>query len=322
MAREIFIKITAVLGFLLGGVTGAEAELFKFVIIGDMPYNKTQAFRLENDIAPIIAAGDFPFIIHVGDFKGGGVDCTDDDLSGAFEKIMGLHSAPVFYTPGDNDWTDCDRQGLSNPVSEIARLNRLREIFFGKLPNLGHDWRSKRQKYFPENFMWRYGGVQFVTLHVVGTNNGRIEINNDDKFQAVALVEARDRSNAQWLKKAFAAAATAKALVVAMHADITRNRWSQPCNEHQTEKCDAFAAVRAQLRAGAEALGKPVLVAHGDSGPFCMDREFGGENAPKLWRLNGGGDYVMDAAIVVVRNASEPFMVYRLLTGTPLASIC
>ena len=69
-------------------------------------------------------------------------------------------------------------------------------------------------------------------------------------------------------------------------------------------------------------LGKPVLVAHGDTGRFCVDREFGGRRAPNLWRLNNGGDYVMDAAIVMAGDNATPFSFFRLRTGEPLETIC
>jgi hypothetical protein len=32
---------------------------------------------------------------------------------------------PVFYTPGDNDWTDCDRENLKVRQSELERLNAM-----------------------------------------------------------------------------------------------------------------------------------------------------------------------------------------------------
>ena len=110
--------------------------------------------------------------------------------------------------------------------------------------------------------------------------------------------------------------------MVALQADITVARWSAPCSDERRSKCDAFAALREQLRKGAAELGKPVLVAHGDNGRFCVDREFGGRRAPNLWRLNNGGDYVMDAAIVMAGDNATPFSFFRLRTGEPLETIC
>ena len=104
--------------------------------------------------------------------------------------------------------------------------------------------------------------------------------------------------------------------------DITVARWSAQCSDERRSRFDAFASLREQLRKGAAELGKPVLVAHGDTGRFCVDREFGGRRAPNLWRLNKGGDYVMDAAIVVAVEKGIPFFFFRLRTGKPLETIC
>ena len=318
---SIFRSITT-LGFIMISMTCAKAEPLRFVIVGDMPYNESQTLLFEDKIVPAISGGGFPFAIHVGDFKGGGSDCTNAGLARAYAVISQLIPDRVFYTPGDNDWTDCDRNKLSNPISELARLDRLRKVFFGQPLRLPGGWAYHRQEGFPENAMWRLGGLQFATLHVVGTANGRVEIKRDNKAVALAAVEARDQANSVWLRQAFGAAESAQALVVALQADITVARWSTPCSDKRRSKCDAFAALREQLRKGAAELGKPVLVAHGDTGRFCVDREFGGRRAPNLWRLNNGGDYVMDAAIVMAGDNATPFSFFRLRTGEPLETIC
>ena len=93
------------------------AEPVRFVVVGDLPYTAGQARILETEIRPAIQRGQFPFVIHLGDFKSGGIDCTDDGLAAAREQIMSLIPDRVFYTPGDNDWTDCDRSKLRRPPS-------------------------------------------------------------------------------------------------------------------------------------------------------------------------------------------------------------
>ena len=55
---------------------------------------------------------------------------------------------------------------------------------------------------------------------------------------------------------------------------------------------------------------KPVLLLHGDTKPFCLDKTFGGATAPKLWRLNAIGDFTaVDATVVTVRldDQKQPF---------------
>ena len=243
--------------------------------------------------------------------EGGGSDCTNAGLVRVCAVISQLIPDRVFYAPGDNNWTDCDHDRLSNPISELARLDRLRKVFFGQPLQLPAGWAYHRQEGFPENALWQLGGVKFATLHVVGTANGRVEIKRYNMAVALAAVKAHHQANAVWLRQAFAAAESAQALVVALQVDTTVARWSGPCSGERRSKCDAFASLREQLRKGAAELGKPVLVAHGDTGRFCVDREFGGRRAPNLWRLNNRGDYVMYAAIVVAVEKGTPFSFFR-----------
>lgn len=323
--QKCSIFIIAFLHLVFSGF-GVSAEPVRFVVIGDLPYSEDQARVLESEIRPAISAGNFPFAIHLGDFKSGGVDCTEAGLISAHDRIMSLISGRTFYTPGDNDWTDCDRDKLSNPVSELKRLARLRKVFYSEPVPVSDAWHYERQSRYPENAIWQHGGIQFATIHVVGTNNGRREIELDDKSQALDAVDARDAANSKWLKAAFTAAANSdvKALVVAMQADISRVNWKRACSRKHRSKCDGFAALRDTLMSQSTALGKPVLLIHGDTGRLCVDRAFGGEQAPNLWRLNAAGDWVVDAISVEVDVASEgnPFVFRRLLKGAELQAAC
>ena len=88
---------------------------------------------------------------------------------------------PLIYTPGDNEWTDChDAQGTKggNPLERLARL---RSLFFADEQSLGRrkvtltrQSRSSDPVFakYRENVRWDHGGVTFVTIHVVGSNNG------------------------------------------------------------------------------------------------------------------------------------------------------
>ena len=308
------------------GCFGVSAEPVRFVVVGDLPYSEDQARVLESEIRPAIAAGNFPFAIHLGDFKAGGADCTETGLITAHDRIMTLIPGRVFYTPGDNDWTDCDRDKLSNPISEMKRLTRLREVFYAELVPVPDAWRYRRQFGYPENATWRHDGIQFATLHVVGTNNGRREIELDDKPKALDAVDARDAANLKWLQAAFAAASKpdVKVLVIAMQADISRVNWTRDCSRKYRSKCDGFGALRDNLMSQSAALRKPVLLVHGDTGRLCIDRAFGGERAANLWRLNSAGDWVVDAVVVEVDAASakKPFGFRRLLKGAVLQAAC
>ncbi|MCI5119609.1 MAG: hypothetical protein D3908_00110 [Candidatus Electrothrix sp. AUS4] len=62
---------------------------------------------------------------------------------------------------------------------------------------------------------------------------------------------------------------------------------------------------------------RPVLLLHGDTTPFCMDKNFGGPQAPNLWRLNAWGDFKVpaDATLVTVQpeNPQQPFRAESLV---------
>lgn len=323
-----FGRWMALATMLAGPWTGAAsaAEPFRFVAIGDIPYSDREARILTDEVTPAIARGGFPFVIHVGDFKGGGESCTDARFEGAFKEMQALLPGRVFYTPGDNDWTDCDRDRLEPPMSELGRLALLRRMFFARPLKLPPDWAYARQPGFPENARWRHGGVQFVTLHVVGTNNGRIQILEDDPAVARDEVDRRDAANAAWLTEAFALADTggAAALIIAMQADPTRITWQTPCTATLRDRCDAFAALREQLAGAAARFDRPVLLVHGDTAAYCLDQELGGRRAPKLWRLNNAGDGIAEATVVTVRpdEALAPFLAHRLLTGVEVRTVC
>jgi hypothetical protein len=65
---------------------------------------------------------------HRGAGKSGGSACTDDVYVSFIATMNSLPGgAPAAFTPGDNDWTDCDRDGVH---SSAERLDFERKLFF------------------------------------------------------------------------------------------------------------------------------------------------------------------------------------------------
>ena len=283
-----------------GSVKPDAGDGFSVIVIGDAPYSKADEKMLAEAL-PLVRAGAYPFVIHLGDYKGGRTPCTSDHDDRFAALIAELAPTPVMYTPGDNEWTDCDRN--KNPdtgvrYSDLDRLEIVRARFASTDPETPASWPYRRQETLPENARWRYRGVQFLTLHVTGTNNARDWVTGDAPARAAAAVAARDAANLDWLRAGFAAArkADATALVIAMHGDPTdveKKPEDRMCTDvalSGDHPCDAFTDLRAAIRDEATAFGLPVLVAHGDTAPFTLDQEFAGEEAPNLWRLNAAGD--------------------------------
>ena len=300
---------------------------FSFVVIGDTPYSDADRAMLEEAI-PAIAAGGFPFVIHVGDYKGGREACAterDDEFAALVERLL---PTPVFYTPGDNEWTDCDRDDFAPGVqrlSELARLARIRQRFFDKPLTGAEAFQYRRQPEQAENATWRHEGVRFATIHLVGTANGRDYVGLDDLAAAGEAADARDKANIAWISEALRLAEEERAiaLIFAMQADLTDIGGAAPCAgaSARRQNCDAFSAARMALQAAATSFDGPVLVIHGDTAPFTLNRTFAGDEAPNLWRLNAAGDAnpvsgVRDVTLVTVNpKGPAPFAARAFLSG-------
>lgn len=301
------------------------AQPFSFIAMGDTPYSSTEEELIKSEIIDSIRDYNPPFLAFYGDLKGGGESCTDSLINARHDMIMGILPNRVFYTPGDNEWTDCDRAFLDKPFSELERLDYLKRVFFSKPMNLPSNWDYASQPNYSENARWMQDGVMFVTLHMVSTNNGRIDILKDDIELALSMVDARDQANRVWMSEAFdmAIKANAKAVVIITQADVTSADGAGLCRANNRMQCDAFKSFRQQIRFEAKHFAKrgenrrPVLLIHGDTNPYCLDKSFGGKDAPNLWRLNAWGDFTSpaDATIVTVdtNNTLTPFSARTLL---------
>ncbi len=189
------------------------------------------------------------------------------------------------------------------------------------------EWHIERQDPdYPENARWEYGNLQFVTLHIVGTDNGRHEIlETDPPEKALDAVDARDGANLEWLDGAFNLAQQRylKGLVAVIHADPGeiehREYHNRPCSLAERVKCNPYLPFLRRLTEQADRFDKPVLLVHGNTSNFCIDEGFGGWQAVKLWRLNGPGDYVVIDAAVVRFDPDDhsPFQFHGLLTKDP-----
>lgn len=319
--------------------TAAETEpvkSFHFAVVGDLPYNDAQKTVLYRKITPELSA--YPFVIHIGDYKaGGGAPCTDA-VDDEHLQWMSAASAPVFYTPGDNEWTDCDRKSNRPEVRELLRLQKLRTKFFTPATvTPPAAWRAEWQPVMPENASWVFNDVRFATIHLVGSNNGRDGLEPcwsanpsdcDTPADIAAAVAMRDKNNAAWIKSVFARARaeTAEAIVLATQADVTDvgNFFGKDCATSGQNDCDGFKDMRRLIAAEAAAFSKPVLLIHGDSSPFCWDKAFGGNAASNLWRLNAAGDYkVIDGVdMTVAPGAAAPFTAEGVVTKQKPDAAC
>jgi hypothetical protein len=205
---------------------------------------------------------DLAFVIHVGDIGAGRFMCTDAGYERRFQQFERSRH-PMIYTPGDNEWVDCRSMGFD----ALERLARLREVFFADARSLGLnklDLEAARDDVvgcgaYPENRSWVRSGVRFITINVPGSsNNVGYDKASDDEARC------RNGANRRWIERAVAASRgpDTRALVIAMQA----NPWF-------TRKRVFDEVVDAIQRAG-RALGKPLLLVHGDTHNYQVDQPF------------------------------------------------
>ena len=105
----------------------AFAQPFKFVALGDMPYNIPDDYvRYERLIADINKMNP-SFTIFIGDTKSGSSPCSDE-YNLTVKKYFDQFSKPLIYSIGDNEWTDCHRPQAGS-YDPLERLQSVRKTF-------------------------------------------------------------------------------------------------------------------------------------------------------------------------------------------------
>jgi hypothetical protein len=294
----------------VGEIDPSRPPPLRFFAVGDVPYSESEVRPLQALLAAA-AAQHPPFIVHVGDIKSGSSRCTDANLY-QIAAIFRALPVPVVYTPGDNEWTDCDRFAAGG-FDPRARLARVREVFFGdpgilRLADLGV---VHADSGLPEVYRFLSGGVLFVALHIVGSDNG---YRRDDPA-AMAEFAAREAANEAFLNDSLAAAKAqdARALVLLMQADPVFERVPGP---------RGFRRLKSQLVALVDRFPGPVLVLHGDTHSYRQDRPLldpeHGLPDERLERVEVPGSPTIGGVwITVDPQAPEPFVAEPVYEGSP-----
>lgn len=301
---------------LIAAATCAAAEPFTFVALGDAPYGKPEeVYPTYEALIGAINARKPALVIHVGDIKSGSTPCSDELLT---QQLGYLNSfaAPVLYTPGDNEWTDCHRE-KAGKFDPLERLAYLRKSFFADpaktLGSVKAEVASQAAAGYPENARMPMNDVMFVTVHVVGSNNN-FEIRD---AKAVEEFFARDAADLAWLTESFAAAKDAKALVIAMQADMFEFDWNA-FDDETWLRHSGFGNLGPALVKEAAAFGKPVLLVYGDSHVFRAGRPFP-TTAPNVLSLEVPGEEAMHAVEVTVDPSTTGVFSTMLVKNPALA---
>ena len=228
---------------------------FTFAAFGDTPYTEEETARylaLIGDINHEKPA----FVLHVGDFKSGSSPCSDA-LFLQRQTEFALFHAPLIYTPGDNEWSDCWRT-FGAARDPLERLQKLRSLFFASSESLGQQKiaLTRQSAAYPEHVRWTHEGITFMTLNVPGSNNN---------MRMPVEYAAREKMVLDWLDASFDQARTQGhgAVVIVMQAN--------PFLVSATAK-NGYANLLNALIAEAQQFKGEVLLIHGDTHRYRFDQ--------------------------------------------------
>jgi hypothetical protein len=259
------------------------------------------------------------FVMHAGDIHSGSGYCTLAYDQRIFD-LWAQFRDPLIYTPGDNEWTDCQKSkeggGVTNSAGEyvdyaaghpVANLALIRSIFFAApgetLGGRRRQVTSQAQAYetpsdaeYVENVRWEKSNVMFVTLNIPGGSNNDDDLWNTGAFGStrsapqVQEVAQRTAADLRWLDSAFtlAQAHGDKAVIIMEQADMWDLDGTLPSAGH-IAKYEPFIAKIAQLT---KAFGKPVLLINGDSHHYRSDNPLQ-QGAPCVIEQAGSGTAVV-----------------------------
>jgi hypothetical protein len=277
----VLAAATVTAGLASGGNGETNKKTFEYAIglWGDLPYSAAQEAVLPNLIADMNDA-QLAFTVHDGDLKAGSNSPCDEAL---YQRALGwfdsLEGAAMF-TPGDNDWTDCDRAN-NGGYNSLERLNHERQVLFSTSDSLGtHPLQQEVQAVpYVENRRWTVKGVTYATLNVQGSCNNLCDTSPDPAEYA-----ARKAADIAWLQQTFdEAKANGSAAVMLIGqadpgfdaTDATRGPVRDPKTLVETDgQPDGYHDFLVALRNLTVDFRRPVAYVHGDSHYFRVDRPF------------------------------------------------
>lgn len=246
---------------------GSNRRKFDFALIGDFPYTVDQEPKFLNVINDINQHR-LAFTIHDGDFKSGSTLCSDEVFQRRFMEFQTFVD-PFIFIFGDNEWTDCHRAN-NGGYDPLERLSKLREIFTAGDFSLGRRaLRLARQSSHPEflkfreNVRWTHGDVVFVGLNIPGSNNnfGRTPTADAEYLE-------RNTANLAWVRESFAVAAEKRLRAVMLIIQANPGFELSPTDPQRTGFNDFLRVLETETLA----FGKPVVLVHGDSHYFRIDK--------------------------------------------------
>lgn len=293
VALTVPFLTSAVMGLATASERENENSSYAIGLWGDLPYSDVQATIGVPNLIADMNSQNLAFTVHDGDLKAGNATpssvtpttCSDELYAQSLNYFNAL-KAPAAFTPGDNDWTDCDRPS-NGGFNSLERLNYQRQLFFSTPYSLGKRRMKQQVQAAPyvENRRWTVGKVTYVTLNVQGSCNNLCDTAPDPEEYA-----ARNAANIAWMRETFSVAKARNSAAVMLVAqgnpgwdksDGTRAPLRDPktlaetgLNPDGTPVPDGFQEFLVALRDEVIAFRKPVVYVHGDSHYHRIDKPF------------------------------------------------
>src|SRR5258706_5024364 len=265
-------------------------------VIGDWPYNNLLLDNANLLVDSVNADRSVKLVIHVGDIHSGSQPCTSAGIlppiaksnpgwnQAVFQQFQKFR-APVVYTPGDNEWTDCHKRKERSSGDRLKELKSVRGLFFSRpgvtlglnemnvfSQALDFDPAFPADALYVENVMWSKERIVFVTLNVPGSNNGTLPWTAPFTNAAGQADEVANRSaaNLRWLESAFALARhrNARAVVIALQADM----WDPAAAAPGGDGLSAYTPLVKRIADLATDFHQPVLLLNGDTHLYESDK--------------------------------------------------
>jgi hypothetical protein len=321
VATVLLISITSVVAS--GGDDDDQGSgRYAIGLWGDVPYSDVQETGVVNLIKDMNRQS-LAFSVHDGDFKqGNGLPTCNNALYAKALDYLNSLQAPAMFTPGDNDWTDCDRPN-NGGFDSLDRLSYERAFLFSTDHSFGQRTLRQRVQTDPiclggsnaspiyegcvENRRWTHGGVTYATLNIQGSCNNLCGVAFNEAEYA-----ARNAADIAWMQSTFDEADSRHSVAIMFISQgdpgfsqfefdapnrnpATLGQTSGPSSLPAAAIFDGFQEFLVALRAQVIAFRKPVAYVHGDSHYFRIDKPMmdasGNVRLQNFTRLETFGDH-------------------------------
>src|SRR5581483_2141360 len=317
IAAVVAAGLVAALASAGGPDTNKKSFEYAIGLWGDLPYSDAQAQTGVPNLIADMNSSDIEFSVHDGDLKAGSATANSVTATTCADALyvqaltyFNSFKEPAFFTPGDNDWTDCDR--VSNgSFNALERLQHERQVMFSG-PYADTSFGKKRMKVevqsspfclgttsstgsptfqtpCVENRRWELHDVMYATFNVQGTCNNLCKSGSasdpsvgDTPAPDPAEETARNAADKAWLDETFAEATAHgdDAVMLISQADPgfdATGGQGDPKRDPKTlaetdGNADGFQDWLLEVRKDTIAFGKPVAYVHGDSHYFRVDK--------------------------------------------------